>query len=273
MIDVWATTVLPAFRAKMTTKNSGRLPSVDWSTPVAPGPSLRPTCSVAKLTVHARPASARVASPNVASAGAPAKSAAPAPAVASTTSATTTRSTLVIRGNLREKVNGMATIDFHQHLWPEPLVNALRSRTAPPRIVDSRLELASLTFPFDPGVHVLANRLAELDRDGIDTAVVCLQPTLAAPLPRELVDAYHESILAVAAEADGRIVPLAAGVVLDGFAGACVPAPALLDLDGLAPLLDQLLARRQLLFVHPGPDAGIASAGDRYGDATPGEDG
>ena len=51
-------------------------------------------------------------------------------------------------------------------------------------------------------------------------------------------------------------MPLAAGVVLDGFAGACVPAPALLDLDGLAPLLDQLLARRQLLFVHPGPDAG-----------------
>jgi len=72
MIEVWATTVLPAFRAKRTTKNSGRLPRVDWSTPVAPGPSRPPTCSVAKLTVHARPASARVASPNVASAGAPA---------------------------------------------------------------------------------------------------------------------------------------------------------------------------------------------------------
>src|SRR5207253_2756151 len=94
---------------------------------------------------------------------------------------------------------GMATIDFHQHLWPEPLVNALRSRTAPPRIVDSRLELASLTFPFDPGVHVLANRLAELDRGGIDTAVVCLQPTLAAPLPREGVDYVGQMQVAYAA--------------------------------------------------------------------------
>lgn len=151
----------------------------------------------------------------------------------------------------------MATIDFHQHFWPEPLVDALRARTAPPRIVDTRLELATATFPFDAGSHVLANRLAELDRDGIDTAVVCLQPTLADPLPQELVDAYHEGILAVAAEAGGRIVPLAAGAALEGFAGACVSAPALLDLDRLAPLLDELLAGGRVLFVHAGPDAGI----------------
>jgi hypothetical protein len=150
----------------------------------------------------------------------------------------------------------MATVDFHQHLWPAPLVDALRSRTAAPRIVDSQLELASGTFPFDAGAHVLANRLAELDRDEIDTAVVCLQPTLAEPLPQELVDVYHEAILELGREADGRIVALAAGAALDGFAGACVAAPALLDLDALAPLLDALQERGQLLFVHPGPDAG-----------------
>ena len=34
MIEVWATTTSPARRAKMTTKSSGRLPSVDCSTPV-----------------------------------------------------------------------------------------------------------------------------------------------------------------------------------------------------------------------------------------------
>ena len=38
MIDVCATTTSPARRAKTTTKNSGRLPSVDCSTPVAAGP-------------------------------------------------------------------------------------------------------------------------------------------------------------------------------------------------------------------------------------------
>ena len=38
MIDVCATTTWPALSAKMTTKSSGRLPSVDWSTPVTAGP-------------------------------------------------------------------------------------------------------------------------------------------------------------------------------------------------------------------------------------------
>ena len=58
MIDVCATTTSPARRAKTTTKNSGRLPSVDCSTPVAAGPKRSPTCSVASETRWARPASA-----------------------------------------------------------------------------------------------------------------------------------------------------------------------------------------------------------------------
>ena len=61
MIDVWATTTSPARSAKMTTKSSGRLPSVDCSTPVAAGPKRSPTCSVASETRWARPASATVA--------------------------------------------------------------------------------------------------------------------------------------------------------------------------------------------------------------------
>ncbi len=64
MIAVSATTSCPALSAKMTTKNSGRLPSVDCSTPVAAGPKLRPTCSVAKDTIQARPASAIAATTN-----------------------------------------------------------------------------------------------------------------------------------------------------------------------------------------------------------------
>ena len=38
MIDVCATTVCPARSAKITMKSSGRLPSVDCSTPVTAGP-------------------------------------------------------------------------------------------------------------------------------------------------------------------------------------------------------------------------------------------
>ena len=40
-IDVCATTISPAESAKSTMKSSGRLPSVDWSTPVTAGPKRR----------------------------------------------------------------------------------------------------------------------------------------------------------------------------------------------------------------------------------------
>ena len=63
-IAVSATTSCPAFSAKMTTKNSGRLPSVDCITPVTAGPKLRPTCSVANDTIQASPASAIAATMN-----------------------------------------------------------------------------------------------------------------------------------------------------------------------------------------------------------------
>jgi hypothetical protein len=63
-IAVWATTSSPFWRAKITTNSSGRLPRVDWSIPVTPGPKRSPSCSVAKETTQARPASARVAMRN-----------------------------------------------------------------------------------------------------------------------------------------------------------------------------------------------------------------
>ena len=62
--DVCATTISPAESAKMTMKNSGRLPSVDWRKPVTPGPKREPTASVANETTQARPASATAALTN-----------------------------------------------------------------------------------------------------------------------------------------------------------------------------------------------------------------
>ena len=60
-IAVWATTSSPFCSAKITTNSSGRLPSVDCSIPVTPGPKRSPSCSVANDTTHAGPASASVA--------------------------------------------------------------------------------------------------------------------------------------------------------------------------------------------------------------------
>ena len=52
------TVTRPARSAKIETKSSGRLPSPDWRTPVAPGPSRSPNCWVASPTTEASTASA-----------------------------------------------------------------------------------------------------------------------------------------------------------------------------------------------------------------------
>jgi predicted TIM-barrel fold metal-dependent hydrolase len=149
------------------------------------------------------------------------------------------------------------SVDFHQHLWPEPFVSALSRRKSPPLLRGATLEVLHLPpAEVDVGAHDLDARLALLDRDEIDVAVVCLSTALGIQeLPpaeaAELIGSYEEGILSLAAEASGRIVPLAAGPPRDGFAGTTVPAPALLDLDAAAPLLDELERQEKLAFVHP----------------------
>ena len=156
----------------------------------------------------------------------------------------------------------MKTVDFHQHLWPESFVELLAGRDRPPRLRGSVLELAGeRDSEIDLRAHDLDARLALLDRWELDVAVVSLQPTLGlAALPEdeaaELVAVYERGILELAAGSQGRLLPLAAGVDLDGFVGACIGAPELADLDLLAPRLDELVRRRAVLFVHPGPAAG-----------------
>jgi hypothetical protein len=146
----------------------------------------------------------------------------------------------------------MPTIDLHQHLWPEPFLEALARRTSPPRLRGSVLELAGeRASEVDLRAHGLRERLALLDRSGIDVAVVSLQPTLGGD--EELFAVYEEGILEVVDESSGRLLALAAGRRADGFAGVCVPATDLLDLDAAAARLDELERDGGFLFVHPGP--------------------
>ncbi len=56
-IEVCATSVSPAESANRTTNSSGRLPSVDWRTPVTAGPKWPLSASVPSATSQARPAS------------------------------------------------------------------------------------------------------------------------------------------------------------------------------------------------------------------------
>jgi 6-methylsalicylate decarboxylase len=138
----------------------------------------------------------------------------------------------------------MLSFDVHQHLWPEPLVSALSKRREPPCLVGSRLELREGSFETDLAAHTLEARLALLDRDEIDIAVVSLPPTLGSEHAPELAAAYDQGILELAAAAGGRILPLAAGEERDGFAGTCI-SPARLLAEGLGK-------RAKPVFVHPG---------------------
>jgi hypothetical protein len=153
------------------------------------------------------------------------------------------------------------TIDVHQHLWPAELVEMLAARKAPPRLRGSLLELPGRdAAETDLAVHDLDRRLGLLDRSGIDVAVVSFPLTLGIEqLPPDdasaLADAYDRGILELATASGGRIVPLAAGSALDGFAGAAVVAGALGSLDELALRLDELERRGRFLFVHPGQGA------------------
>lgn len=152
----------------------------------------------------------------------------------------------------------MPTIDVHQHLWPETFVDLLARRERPPRLVGAMLELPGrAAVAVDLESHRLETRLALLDRCGVETAFVCLSPTLgegtlAGDDWGELRHTYENGVLELA-RASKRIVPLAAGGSSARFPGTCIGAPALLDLDVLAPTLDELEQRGAFLFVHPGP--------------------
>lgn len=151
----------------------------------------------------------------------------------------------------------MTVVDMHQHFWPGPLVDALARRTQPPRLLGTTLELhGEGATTIDLEAHDVDARLRLLDRCGIDVAVVSLQPTLgigelAEDERDELVAAYEEGMRDLGAAA-ARLVPLAVERCREDFVGTCVGAPDLLDLDRLAPTLDELERSGKLLFVHPG---------------------
>ena len=158
-------------------------------------------------------------------------------------------------------------------------------RTEPPSLVRGRdgwrLRIdGAPDAPFDPADHDAGQRAALVDADGIDRALVALSPPLGIEaLPtaeaEPLLAAYHDGVAELPSEFGAWAAvgladpaPAALSALLDrGFVGACVPAGALDDPDGVArlgPVLETLERRDAPLLVHPGPAPTGAAAGPSW---------
>ena len=174
-----------------------------------------------------------------------------------------------------------ATIDIHQHLWPEALLRELARRDEPPMLARRaggwtvRLR-GEPEAPVDLADHDPERRVALVLADGLDRAFVAPSvplgiEALEAGEAEPLLAAYHDGVAALpsafgawAAVGLADPDPAALAERLDaGFVGACVAAGALTGqegLDRLGPVLETLERRGAPLFVHPGPARATAAA-------------
>lgn len=156
----------------------------------------------------------------------------------------------------------MTTYDLHQHLWPDTFVAALSARSAPPALDAGVLTTVEGRFPVGLAQHRLEHRLAALDRDGIDVAVISLQTSLGfehlhADERAGLEESWAEGARELVGAAGGRIRAFSPSVAREGFAGVSIGSTVLAAHDESAALLDEAQSAGALVFVHP--DAGRAA--------------
>jgi hypothetical protein len=173
-------------------------------------------------------------------------------------------------------------IDVHQHLWTEPLVEALASRKELPFVrYEQGLTVLFLAgerpYVIDLAAEAPSRRAALVEHDGLDQALLCLSSALGIEsLPRDeslrLIDAYHDGAFSL-----GEPFGVWGAIALDrpsaddvdraldrGCIGISLPAGALHGAEGLCHVR-ALLARLELLeaplLVHPGPGPRLAMSG------------
>jgi hypothetical protein len=165
-------------------------------------------------------------------------------------------------------------IDVHQHLWSEPLVEALAARRELPFVrIENGLTVLYLNgerpYVIDLSSEAPANRSALVELDGLDRALLCLSSPLGIErLPRAqaqpLLEAYHDGALGLGEQfgAWGALALEGAGpddvdhALARGCVGISLPAGALDSVDAIVEL-QTVLSRLEMhgapLLVHPGP--------------------
>ena len=162
-------------------------------------------------------------------------------------------------------------IDCHQHLWPAAFIDALRARTATPRIEGWTLLLdGEAPYEVDPVAHDVDKRRAREIREGKDQVLLSLSSPLGIehlPLDdaRELIGLWHESatelgdpfrIWAATPVTEFDLDGLRDILRHDRVIGLQLPATALGDpasIRRMKTVLDVLETADLPLLVHPGP--------------------
>ncbi|MGA2166160.1 MAG: amidohydrolase, partial [Solirubrobacteraceae bacterium] len=172
-------------------------------------------------------------------------------------------------------------IDIHQHIWTDPLLDALAARRTLPFVRRSNgltvlHSAGEQPYMIDREAESPHHRVSLVDGDGLDLAVVALSSAIGVEaLPREeadeLIDAHLEGVLALPSwfaawgpiALDDQDPDDVDRLLARDCIGVCLPAGALAGPGALAlsaPLLERIEARGAPLFVHPGPAPGLRAA-------------
>jgi hypothetical protein len=176
-------------------------------------------------------------------------------------------------------VPGPGLVDVHQHLWPPALIDALRARTAAPRLTPDGTDGWTLHLPGEPPYAVRAADHDVTARQALEAGTSLALVSLSSPLGIEdlapddaapLLAAWHEGAARLPAPfgawaAVTRLEPDLAELkdrLAAGFAGLQVPATWLATpaaLERLAPVLEVCERADRPVLVHPG----AVTPGDR----------
>jgi hypothetical protein len=171
-------------------------------------------------------------------------------------------------------------VDVHQHIWTEPLLQALDLRESLPfvRRSDGLTVLHSageLAYVIDTDGEAPDSRSSLLRSDGLDRALIAISsPIGIEALPRDsarrLIDAHLDGVAELGDSFDAW-GPFALDqpdpddidqLVERGCVGISLPAAALAGADALTalgPVLERVASRGLPLFVHPGRAPGHSS--------------
>jgi predicted TIM-barrel fold metal-dependent hydrolase len=170
-------------------------------------------------------------------------------------------------------------VDVHQHLWPDELVDRLRSRSRAPYLRGWTLHTdGEPPYDVDPAGHDAAARVAADREAGVGTACLSLSSPLgieglSRPEAQPLIDAWHRGAhelpehfraWASVPGQDADVVGLNALLADDRFVGLQLPATDLLTPLAWERSAHLLLAAElagKPVFVHPGPEPKRAAAG------------